>query len=122
MNVKTLVDQKVISPSLNFTKDEEDIVAQVIKSNHDNGTCDVKYDSSEGETYLENAVVRMGFAQIFNFPEEGDYVYMDIRNGSGIIKSYESSYDKDRREAADKLKNDNYSDMVSTDTQGGWIY
>jgi hypothetical protein len=124
MNIKDSIRNNVVFPTVEGGETAFQQIALVLSTNESNSTCKIQYrDKKNKKRTKRNVPVQLNSGGLIDwFPEKDDYVTIDITAGEPVIVGEPRFASVTSNTSKNTLESDVYSDNVSGETSGGYIY
>jgi|CZCB01.1.fsa_nt_gi hypothetical protein len=123
MSLKRLVQENVVNPAAWARGEIYHKIAEVTKTDESNNVCSIKYvDKDAFVSNKDNVPLRIYSPTMQDwFPEVGDIVAIEEVDGQPVITGVpEDSYNVNVK-SKNELQEDITSDVMSCDSEGGYI-
>ena len=124
MNIKDSIRNNVVFPTVEAGETAFQEIALVLSVNEGNSTCKIKYRDKKGRTKTKrNVPVQINSGGLVDwFPEKDDYVTINITGGEPVIIGEPRFSSVTNNTSKNTIESDVYSDNMSGETSGGYIY
>ena len=111
-------------PAINSGENVMRSLAEVKKTDEPNNTCHISYKDKKGRRRSNsNVPVRSTSNAVIDwFPEEGDIVIIEINGDSPVIIGEPETYTGILNRSKNTIESDVFSDNMSRETEGGYIF
>lgn len=124
MNIKDSIRNNVVFPTVESGEMAFQEIALVLGINESNSTCKIRYRDKKGRmTTKRNVPVQINSGGLIDwFPEKDDYVIINITAGEPVIIGEPKFSSSTSNTSKNTIESDVYSDNMSGETSGGYIY
>lgn len=124
MTIKNIIKNNLVSPGLRNSTGQFYEMALVLKSKERQGVCDIRYEDANGIVVTKRSVpVRMQSESFIDwFPSKGEFVTIMVPHEDPIITGPSDLTSVSEGKSGNILESDIFSDNVSAETEGGYIY
>lgn len=124
MNIKDSIRNNIVTPTVDGGGTSFQEIALVLDVNTGNSTCKIRYRDKKGKVKTKaNVPVQINSGGLIDwFPEKDDYVMINLMSGEPIITGEPRFASATNNQSNNTIESDIYSDNMSGETDGGYIY
>lgn len=124
MSLKQFFQQNIVNPTIVNRGENLHKLAIVTKANESNNVCSIKYiDKDAFESNKDNVPVKIYSPGMQDwFPQKDDVVIIEEIDGEPIITGISANAYNSSIRNTNSLSSDIFSDELSGETEGGYIY
>lgn len=124
MNIKDSIRNNIVFPTVESGGTSFQEIALVLSANESNSTCKIRFRDKKGKIKTKrNVPVLINSGGLVDwFPEKNDYVTINISAGEPVIVGEPRFASATNNTSKNTIESDIYSDNMSGETDGGYIY
>lgn len=124
VNVKDSIRNNIVFPTVERGETSFQEIALVLSVNEVNSTCKIRYKDKKGKIKTKrNVPVQINSGGLVDwFPEKDDLVIINIAAGDPVIIGEPRFASATNNTSKNTIESDIYSDNMSGETDGGYIY
>ena len=124
MNIKELIEQKIVHPTSKTRGEIAYKIARVLKANEKLNECSIRYIDNNGIERNEDNVKVKVYEPLFTdwFPRKGDIVELEEIRGATLITGLLSECFEEHIKPLNFLTSDIHASDMSANTFGGFIF